>query len=91
MEKVSKVHPGEASKFLNNPAIFPLAICHLYLYRERRKLAVAVRGNKMDATKNMHERDRKTEDCRLLRRIIAGHFLQGEGDTVIFGPDAQGK
>lgn len=91
MRKVSRVFPGEASKFLNNPAIFSVAICHLCLYRQRRNLAVAVRGNKMDATKNMHDRDRKTKDCRLLRRIIAGHFLQGGRDTVIFGPDAQGK
>jgi hypothetical protein len=90
MKKVSKELPGEASKFLCNPAIFSVAICHLCLYRERRKLAAVVRGSKMDATRNMHERDRKTEDCRLLRRIIAGHFLQGGRDSVIFGPDAQG-
>jgi hypothetical protein len=46
---------------------------------------------KMDAMRSMHDEDRKTKECSLLRRIITGHFLQGSRETVIFGPDAQGK
>jgi len=77
MKKVSKVLPGEASKVLNNPAIFSVAICHLCIYRERRKLAVVVRGTKMDAMKNMHERDRKTRGLQTVAKNYRRPFPAG--------------
>jgi hypothetical protein len=59
MKKVSKLLPQEASKVLNNPEISSLIICHHCLYRERRKTAVVLGEKKMDATRNMYEKERK--------------------------------